>query len=83
MYRVMGIPTVCNKRVQIWCLLGMLLGSMLISGCGQKGPLRLPPPPPEENQPNQNDTLPAATLNLVDTSSNISTDISSGKSKAE
>jgi predicted small lipoprotein YifL len=56
---------------------------MLISGCGQKGPLRLPPPPPEENQPNQNDTLPAATLNLDDSSSNISTDISSGKSKAE
>lgn len=79
----MRIPTVCNKRVQIWCLLGMLLGSMLISGCGQKGPLRLPPPPPEENQPNQNDTLPAATLNLDDSRTNISSGVSSGKSRAD
>lgn len=44
--------------------MGILLGSMLLSGCGQKGPLRLPPPPPEQNKPSQNDTLPPATPQL-------------------
>lgn len=44
--------------------MGILLGSMLLSGCGQKGPLRLPPPPPEQNKSSQNDTLPPATPQL-------------------
>jgi predicted small lipoprotein YifL len=64
MYRFMGFPSVFNKRVQVWSLLGMLLGSLVLSGCGQKGPLRLPPPPPEQNKPSQNDTLPPATPQL-------------------
>lgn len=66
MNSVMGIPTGFNKRVQVLGVLGVLIGSILLSGCGQKGPLRLPPPPPEPNQQTSNNSDKTITLAVTD-----------------